>query len=117
MADVEITPQAISPAGIAQTYTTLNATDTYYVPNRGSRVMLHFKNTNASPATVTLDITQTTAEGLGITDPTISVPATTGDKMAGTFPFVYEVRGGANDGKLKFTQTVATGMSVAAIQT
>ncbi len=111
MADVNLTPQTIGIAGATPTYTALNATDTYVVPLT-TRTLLHFKNTNAGIATVTFQ-TPGNVAGLAIADPTLAVPATTGDKMVATLPSaVYR----GTDGALRFTQNVATGCTVAVVQ-
>jgi hypothetical protein len=110
MANVTLARQSAVPAGAAPTFTTLNATDVYYVPKS---TVLYFKNTNASPAVVTFDVTQS-PEGLSVTDPTVSVPATTGERICGGFSGLYEVVGGAFDDMVKFSQDAATGCSVAA---
>lgn len=113
MADVQIATQLLSKTETNPTFTTLNATDVYYVPNNTVRTILYFKNTNAGAATVTFDVTQT-IDGLTIADHTISVPATTGERVVGAFPARFQVEGGTEDKKLKFTQNLATGVTVAA---
>lgn len=113
MADIQITTQALTKDVTAPTFTSLNATDIYYVPNNSSRTILYFKNTNASSATITFDITQL-EQGLTIQDHTISVPATTGERVIGNMPRKMEISTGTNDAKLKFSCSLATGVSVAA---
>jgi hypothetical protein len=114
MADVVLTPQVSTKGGITPSYTAIDATDTYYYNNAGT-VILHFLNTG-SISTVTFDITKT-VQAEAITDPTITVPATTGDKMVGPLSDLYEVESGANAGQVKFTQDVASGVTVAVIRT
>ncbi len=114
MADVVLTVQTLLRAGVAPSYTALDATDTYYVPNSAGRLFLHFKNTGAV-ATVTLDV-QKKVEGENIVDPTISVPATTGDRMAGPWSVLYEIPSGTHKGRIKFSQDIASGVTVAAIR-
>ena len=114
MADVLITRQQIVRTGLSgPTYTAIDATDTYYVENAPGDVFLHFKNTGGSAATVTLDITRT-QQGASFADPTVTIPATTGDVLVGPFPELFEVVGGTHDGRVKFTQDQATGVTVAA---
>jgi hypothetical protein len=113
MADVQIATQLLSTTEVAPVFTTLNAVDVYYVPNNTMRTILYFKNTNAGVCTVTFDVTQT-IEGLTIADHTISIPATTGERIVGHFVTRFEFVGGTNDKKLKFTQNLATGVTVAA---
>ncbi len=114
MADVVLTVQTLTRAGVAPSYTAIDATDTYYVPNSAGRLFLHFLNTGAI-ATVTIDVTKT-VEGESIVDPTISVPATTGDRMAGAFSVLFEQASGTHKGRLKFSQDIASGVTVAAIR-
>ncbi len=114
MADVVLTVQTVTRAGVAPSYTAIDATDTYYVPNAAGRLFLHFKNTGAI-ATITIDVTKQ-VEGESIVDPTISIPATTGDRMAGAFSVLYEQASGTHKGRLKFTNDVATGVTVAAVR-
>lgn len=115
MADVVLTVQTVARAGVAPSYTTLDAVDTYYLPNTAGRTFLHFKNTNAGVCTVIVDVTKQ-IEGESITDPTISVPATTGDVMAGAWSVLYEQASGTHKGRVKFSQDLATGVTVAAIR-
>jgi hypothetical protein len=114
MADVEIATQLLSKTEQAPTFTTLNATDTFYIPNNTARTILYFKNTNGSIATITFDITQT-VDGLALADHTIAVPATTGEVVVGGLPTRMTEGSGAQAGKLKMTCSVATGCSVAAL--
>jgi len=113
MADVQLSVQSLTPGGVAPSFSALNATDVYYAPRRGGRTILWFKNTG-SEATITFDVTQS-VEGLGLIDPTVTVPATTGERAVGNLPALYEVVGGANDGKVKFSCSVASGVTVAAV--
>lgn len=114
MADVVLTTQVTNKAGITPSYTAIDATDTYYYSNAGNTI-LHFKNTG-TVSTVTFDITKT-AEGEAVTDPTVTVPATTGDKMVGPLGEIYEVASGTHAGRVKFSQDVASGVTVAVIRT
>lgn len=112
MADVTLTPQQCGIAGITPSYTgSLSAANTYLVRNSG-KVFLHFKKTGAGDCTVTLQ-TPITVEGLAVEEPTVTVPATTGDKMIGPFsPAVFNDQ----NGDLKFTLSEITGLSVAVVE-
>ena len=112
MANVRLTPQAINSAGIVPTNNgSLSVSDTYLVSNNG-RVMLHFLKTGAGACTVTVT-TPGTVDGLAVTDRTITVPATTGDRMHSKFsPDVYN----DENGDLAFTLSEITGLTVAVIQ-
>ncbi len=115
MADVVLTREQIVVAGLGAAYTAIDATDVYFVDNSAGQVFLHFLNTGGSPAVVTFDTTQQ-FQGLDLEDPTVSVPATTGDRMVGPFPATYEVIGGVQAGRIKFSQDQATGVTVAVLR-
>lgn len=115
MADVQINAQSMSKTEVAPTFTTLNATDVFYISNNGDTV-LYFKNTNAGAATITFDVTQS-VDGLPLADHTISVPATTGERVIGQLPVKMNVLSGTQAGRLKVTCSVATGCSVAVLAT
>jgi len=73
-----LTTQTVTGAGTAPTYTAVNASDTI-TPD--SNVFLHVKNANAAACTVTITDAGTTPGGSAATNPTVTVPATTGDRM------------------------------------
>jgi hypothetical protein len=112
MADVELTVQDCRATGITPSYTgSLSTENTYQVQNNG-HVFLHFKKSGAGAATITIT-TPKTVGGLAVADQTISVPATTGDKMIGPFPpSIYNDA----DGILEFTSDEVTGLTVAAVR-
>lgn len=108
MATVAITPQYVTDEGADITFTAIDATDTYTLDN-DNRTVLYVKNTGGSGATITLDIPKNVL-GLAVTDPTVTVPATTGERFIGPFPpNLY----GAT---MTFTNDQATGVTVAAIR-
>jgi hypothetical protein len=77
MANVAVTPQQITEAGIAPTYTgSLLTANVYQFANDG-RTFLHVKKSGAGAAVATL---------VTIADTTVTIPATTGDKMIGPLP-------------------------------
>lgn len=112
MADVQLTAQKVDRQGVAPSYTALNEVDTYHV-RISDRTILHFLNTGASPSTVTL-VTPGNVAGLEIEDPTIVVPATSGDLMVSARPLAAFADSG---GELAFTQDQTSGVSVAVVQT
>lgn len=114
MADVVLTQKQVLRTGLTPAYQGIDATDTYYLENQG-KVFLHFLNTGGSPAVVTFD-TEGQVDGLDLENPTVSVPATTGDRMIGPFPASWEVKVGAQSGRIKFTQDQATGVTVMAVR-
>ena len=70
--------QTITKAGLAPSYGAVTASDTITADDR---LFLHVKNAGGSPDTVTLVDAGTTPGGSAATNPTVSVPATTGDRM------------------------------------
>ena len=112
MADKTIVPQRIAAAGVTPTRTSgLLTADTHIVRNNG-KMWLHFLKTGAGACVVTV---QTPAQvgGLAVAERTFTVPATTGDVVAGPFaPGIY------NDGlgDLRFTLDEVTGLDVAVFQ-
>lgn len=77
-----LTAQGVVKTGLAPVYSAVNATDTIAVAN-GVQTFLHVKNGNAGACTVTLVDNGKTPAGSSATNPTVSVPATTGDRMIG----------------------------------
>lgn len=111
MPDVTLNPQEIGNDGEAPSYTALNNTDVYFT-RITSKTILHFLNTGASPANVTLT-TPGNVAGFAVADQTVAVPATSGDVMVAPVPL------GAfadSDGNLRFTQDQTSGVSVAVVQ-
>lgn len=80
-----LTAQAVTLAGTTPTYSAVNSTDTV-TPVRGAELFLHVKNANAAACTVTLTDNSRTPAGSAATNPTVTVPADTGDKMIGPLP-------------------------------
>ncbi len=111
MADAAVTLQDITRAKIEPTYAgSLSVSDTYTFTNNG-RVFLHIKNTDASLCTVTVE-TPGLVDGLAIADRTFTVPATTGDVMAGPFsPKDYNT-----DGNIRVTYSNITALTHAGIR-
>jgi len=119
MGVVTLTPQAVSRTGITPSYTAagssplLNTSDTFQFNNTGKEI-LHFKKSGASDCTVTI-VTPETVDGLAVADRTLTVPASTGDKMIGPFPPEhYNTPGTATF--QGFTLSEVTGLSVAIIR-
>lgn len=77
-----LTPQTVAKTGLAPVYSAVTASDTI-APVNGSKLFLHVKNGNAAACTVTIVDGGTTPAGSVATNPTVSVPATTGDRMIG----------------------------------
>jgi len=74
-----LTAQQIAVAGSQPTYAAVSASDTIQ-PDGNDNMFLHVKNAGGSPDTVTIVIPGTYLT-VAIADITVSVPATTGDRM------------------------------------
>jgi len=113
MADVLLATEQLVRGGLAAAYTgSLNGSDIYQVQNEGTTI-LHVKKSGAGVCTVTIT-TFGTVDGMAITDRTVSIPASTGDKFIGPFP-----TGVYNDpatGYLEFTVSDITGLTVAVLR-
>ena len=111
MSDVALTVQDIVATGLTPSYTgSLSTGNTYQVQNNG-RVFLHFKKSAAVDAVITI-ATPVTKGGYAVADPTVTVPASTGDKMIGPFPpTIFN-----DDGILEFTCSDVDGLTVAALR-
>lgn len=115
MAVVDLVPQEITKLGVAPTYTgslVVSPTNTYTVANDG-RVMLHVKKTGAGACTVTVT-TPGTVDGNAIADTTFSVPATTGDRMAG--PWRPETYNDPATGLMTIGFSEITGLTIAVVR-
>jgi uncharacterized membrane protein len=82
-----LTQQQVVIAGLQPVYSAVNASDTI-TPDED--LFLHVKNANAGTCTVTLTDNSKTPGGSSATNPTVSVPATTGDRMIGPIPAVFQ---------------------------
>lgn len=109
MATVAKSVEKITRAGIdLADGGSLSTSDTYTFPNDG-QTFLHFKKSGAGACVVTI-VTPNTSDGLAVADLTVSVPATTGDKMIGPFPRdIYN----DSSGLVSFTCSEVTGLTVA----
>src|SRR5215470_10498508 len=101
--------QTTSTAGITPGYNQPLATEliTPY-PNQ----LLHVKNANASPCVVTLTDPGLTPSGSAATNPSVSVPATTGDRMIA----LPATLAGAGTGTISVTFSVQTSVTAALIR-
>lgn len=83
MPRVALTPETIVREGLAPTYTAADETDGHEFLNTRQNVMLHVRNEDVSPTTITI-ITQQTVDGLALADRAIVVAAGT-DVFIGPF--------------------------------
>jgi hypothetical protein len=70
--------QAVTAVGITPNYQTPGATENI---QGGASLRLHVKNSGGGTGTVTLVDPGATAAGSAATNPTVSIPATTGEKV------------------------------------
>lgn len=87
MANVAVTVQNVSEAGIAPTYAgSLSTSNVYQFANDGN-VFLHIKKSDVAACTATAVTPGTVGRSsLAIADKTTVIPASTGDVMWGPFP-------------------------------
>jgi hypothetical protein len=110
MADTRVSSQKVTKAGMSAVYTAgIIAGTTDFVFKNSGRSVLHAKKSGAGACTLTLK-TPTQIQGLDITDPTVNVPASTGDVMIGPFPPSI-FNDGAND--MRFNLSEVTGLTFA----
>lgn len=102
--------QPITRAGVAPSYAAAAGGGDTFTP--GPSVFLHVKNTSGGAITVTVVTPRTDALGNAIADNTISVPATTGDRMIGPFP--YEAYADPTTGVANITYSGVTNLSIGA---
>lgn len=74
-----LTVQQIVIGGLAPTYGAVAASDT--IPVSDDRVFLHVKNASGTQDTVTITDPGSTPAGSAATNPTVTVPITTGDRL------------------------------------
>lgn len=117
MATTALTVQVISRTGLGPTYASAATGDGNVFNNSGRNVFLHVKNASGSPITVQID-TPGLIDGLNLPTKDISVPATTGERMIGPFPVMYEQYDSDNSiaAAVKVTYSAVTSVTVAAIQ-
>lgn len=109
-----LTTQVINRAGVGPTYAA--ATGGGDAMSCGSGMFLHVKNAGGSPVTVTLAVpaARTYEPNVAITSPTVSVPATTGDRMIG--PVDAQTFADPVTGLCTITYSGVTSLTVAAVQ-
>jgi|SRR5215467_10132438 len=93
MARSILTAQLPVTSGLAPVYSGADSNGSAFV-NNGKR-FLHVKNASGSPINVTIT-NPALVDGQAAPNRVVSVPATTGDKMIGPFPSVYNQQDGTN---------------------
>lgn len=111
--------QSIVPGGLAPSYSAASATgDTVASPANDERTFIHVKNAGGAAIVVTINpVSPTSAkvQGAGVlTVPAISVsvPATSGDRMIGPIPQAYIDAGG----NINLSYSAVTSVTVAALR-
>lgn len=108
-----LTTQQITRAGVAPSYGAVAASDTCEC---GKDIFLHVKNAGGSPDTVTLTIPAGRIWYPNVTtaSPTVSVPATTGDRMIG--PILPELFADPTTSLATITHSFTTTVTVAVLK-
>lgn len=107
----DLTVQIPALAGAALTYVSAAAGGDDFINN--GRIMLNVKNAGGSPCTVTVNAQVNCNQGFDHDDAVV-VPATTGDRWIG--PFAVAQFNKPDDGKVYFTYSGVTSVTVAAMQ-
>lgn len=107
MARTALPVQTLTDAGAAPTFTAANADGNSVPP--GS--VLYFKNTNGSPRVVSIP-TPATLAGKAVEDASVSVPATTGERVVGGLRSDLYAQ---DDGSVYLNYDAVTGLTVAVL--
>lgn len=102
--------QQVSEPSLTPSYAAVSASDTV-VPD--SRIMLHVKNAGGSPDTVTVVVPGNGPGGVAIPDMTVSVPASTGDRM---IPLVNPAYTDPTTGLITVTHSFTTSVTCALVR-
>ncbi|MEV4179941.1 hypothetical protein AB0J28_00660 [Streptosporangium canum] len=102
--------QVLTPTGIAPTYAAVGGSGDTFTP--GDHVFLHVKNAGGASTTVTVT-TPGTVEGLAVSDLTVTVPASTGDRMIGPLPSRLFARA---DGQADVVCSPTTSVTIAVVR-
>ena len=100
--------QRVTDAGVAPSYATPSASDSFAWPAGASYVLLHVLNENAAACVVTIDSEASASDGLAAADKVVSVPLTTGDRMIRVSPAFRDA-----DGDVNIAFSVQSSVSVA----
>lgn len=100
-----LTAQSLASSGVTPTYASADNTQGENFSNNGRRV-LHVKNTGGGSCTVTIAI-PATVDGIAATNRTVTVAATTGDRLIGPFPTLYN----QTDGSINVDYSTGTGVT------
>ena len=113
MARTNLTVQEIELEGLAPSFEAFNA-DGEMITNDG-QTFIEVKNTG-DEKTITV-VTPLEVSGLAVTDLTVTIPATTGDKMIGPFPRAhFNQQSGDDKGKVYINVSDETAVTIAAFK-
>lgn len=107
-----LTPQQLTVAGLTPTYTAATAADDFVVTGVGP-YWLHIKNAGGSPDSCVVDDPNSTDPGSSTQfnpDVTVTVPATTGDKLIKLDVTRFK---NAGSGKIAWTNSFTTSVTAA----
>lgn len=107
-----LSAQALVNAGTAPTFSAPSTSDTAPYGN-GLNTFAVYKNTDASPHTVTVVVPGNNSYGVANPDPTYVVAATTGERWV---PLRREYDNGNGTGTATLTLDAVTGMTVAVVR-
>lgn len=104
-----LSTQTITRAGITPSFAGVAASDTF-TPSLDT--FIEVKNTSGTPDTCVVQVLAGDPPGLTIADVSVSVPATTGDKMIGPFPPNFFADPTTGVGTITHTQTTSVTIGV-----
>lgn len=112
-----LTVQEITRAGPTPTYASATSGGDTFNNDDSERTFLHVKNAG-SQITLTIVTAKTSVQVSGygavaLADITVTIPATTGDKMIGPFP---GVRFNTSNGQVAITYSGVTSVTIAAVK-
>lgn len=107
-----LSTQSITRAGLSATLGAATGGGDTFLADR--ETMLRVKNTSGASITVTVVTPRTDQVGNAVADNTFTVPATTGDVLAGPFP--AEIYNDPTTGVASITYSAATSVTVAAVK-
>lgn len=109
MARTDLTPQNISRSGLGPTFAAASVDGHSWADN--GKQFLYVKNASGSPVTVTFPI-PVLVDGQAVASKTVSVPATTGERIIGPFTGQYR----QSDGDVWVDFSAVTSVTVALLQ-
>lgn len=113
MARTPITVQQPGLAGATPTYAAPDSANGNSFAWPGYPILVHAKNTNGATRTLTLTASGAKLGGLSLTSPTVTLPATTGDKMVAIVDPAGLVQ---SDGNIYLDWSADTGVTVAVVR-